>query len=293
MTSPPANTHPTPKPRPWWRRFLVPVALVYAVWLAIGCAVQRSVVFPRHMAAPSPQPGIDIPDLQMTWLETDQGKVEVWFAPGHGVSADHPGPAVIFAHGNAELIDDQGSMVYGYRKMGVSVLLVEYRGYGRSAGSPSQHHITQDLIAAYDQLIARPEVDANHIVFHGRSVGTGVACSLAAHRPPAALILRSPFLSVATMMAKFGIPRLFVLDPFDNLAVVQSFKGSVLVMHGNLDEVIPFAHGQQLAEAAERGTFVEFDSHHNDFPDSGSRHWEVVRDFLNQAEIIAPPTPAP
>src|SRR5688572_30832441 len=110
------------------------------------------------------------------------GPVEGWFLPAYGVAAGRPGPAVIFAHGNAEIIDPYALELEPYRRMGVSVLLPEFRGYGRSGGEPSEEGITDDFVAFHDLLAARPDVDPSRIVFHGRSLGGGVVCALAARR---------------------------------------------------------------------------------------------------------------
>ena len=79
--------------------------------------------------------------LKKIWLDTEEGRVEAWLIPGDDVSAERPGPAVVFTHGNAELIDYWPAALAGYQKLGATLLLPEYRGYGRSAGSPSQEKI--------------------------------------------------------------------------------------------------------------------------------------------------------
>ncbi len=257
----------------------------YGLWLVAGCAVQRSVLFPRHATRQAADPGRGFPTLEINWLETDEGKVETWFVPAP--MSPTPSPLVIFCHGNAELIDQQAAIAHGYHKLGCHVLLIEYRGYGRSAGAPAQQKLTNDFVKAYDQAVQRPDVDGARIVFHGRSVGTGVACALAAKRRPAALILRSPFRSVASMAIQFGILRPFVLDPFDNEAVLKKLDAPVLIMHGDQDRVIPPSHGQRLGQLSKNATFIAYEGFgHNDFPVQSPRHWQDLKAFLTWAKVL-------
>ncbi len=167
-------------------------------------------------------------------------------------------------HGNGELIDDHVRALAPLAAEGVGVLLVEYPGYGRSAGSPNQRSITAAVVAAFDYLSAQPRVDAERIVAYGRSIGGGAACALSAVRPVAALVLESTFTRLADLMPPF-LPRVLMLDRFDNLAVVSAGDSPVLVLHGERDSVIPYAHGEALARAAGT-TPVPMACGHNDCP---------------------------
>ena len=259
---------------------------IYVIWLGLGMLIQRRIVFPRHFAAEARHPGIDVPGLEKRWLSTPQGPVELWFMPGEGASPDRPSPAVLFAHGNGELIDGLPEQLDPWRQRGLSVMLCEYRGYGRSSGSPSQKRITQDFTRAYDLLAERPEVDPERIIFHGRSLGAGVVCSLARHRQPAAMILQSPFISVARLCAPYLIPRPFVLDPFDNAAVLRQLDVPILIQHGTEDRIIPISHGRRLQEIARRATLNEYECGHNDFPVESPRYWNEMERFLKEHELL-------
>jgi fermentation-respiration switch protein FrsA (DUF1100 family) len=261
-------------------------AILIVVFVGLLWAIQRRLVFPRHMVQPERGAGDGIEGLERLRL----GEVEAWFLPGDGSGAQRPAPAVIFAHGNAELIDPYARELEPYRRMGVSVLLPEFRGYGRSGGEPSQEGITGDFVRFYDLLAARPDVDRSRIVFHGRSLGGGVVCALAAERPPAALILLSTFTSVADMAyASFFVPRFLVKDPFDNLAVLEKLDRPVLIVHGRRDDVVPYAHAERLARVAPRATRVSYDCAHNDCPPDARAYWDDVRSFLVGAKIVAQP----
>jgi fermentation-respiration switch protein FrsA (DUF1100 family) len=170
--------------------------------------------------------------------------------------------------------------------MGISVLLPEYRGYGRSGGDPSEDNITDDFVGAYDLLASRPEVDRSRIVFHGRSIGGGVVCALAAKRPPAAMILLSTFTSIPDITARYFVPRFLIRDPFDNVAVVRELDRHILILHGRRDELIPISHAAALERIARRPTRVDYDCNHNDCPPDAHAYWADIRSFLLAAGIL-------
>lgn len=267
----------------YWLLFLL---VVFVLWVLIVWFAQRSILYPRFILTrpiePHPPAGVEV------WQhEIPAGQVEAWFLAGEGVDADRPGPAVIFAHGNGELIDDWPDLLVGYRRLGVSVLLPEYRGYGRSAGSPAQDAITRDFTAFYDRLADRPEVDPDRIVFHGRSLGSGVVAGLAQHRPPAALILQSAFTSAADLARGFFVPRLLMRDPYDVLPVVQNYPGPVLILHGRDDELIPYTHANRLHAAAPDSELIFYDVGHNDLPPARA-YWADIERFLRRADVLPP-----
>lgn len=256
------------------------VALVFgAVWL------QRAMLFQRNI--PREVPGaLRTPGLERWWLESDEGEVEAWFLPGGGVDAAHPGPAVIFTHGNGELIDHWPHALERYRALGVSVVLPEYRGYGRSAGSPSEAAIRDDLRTLYARLLEEPRVDTERLVYHGRSLGGGAICTLVSAHPPRALILESTFTSVPDVAAAMRVPRFLIVDRFESLPVVGAYAGPILVFHGTRDEVIPTVHGRRLARSNEHARLVLYDAGHNDLPPPGTDYWEQIERHLRGAGIL-------
>jgi fermentation-respiration switch protein FrsA (DUF1100 family) len=270
-----------------WRAvtYILAALLIYG---ALMFSLQRLILYPRHAARPLPNPGQGVSGLLRLTVESDQGPVEGFYLPGEGASAARPGPAVIFAHGNAELIDYWPGEMARYRRMGLGVLLPEYRGYGRSAGSPGQEAITADLLHFHDWLVARPEVDPKRIVYHGRSLGGGAVCALAVHRPPAALVLQSTFTSIRRMARRFLMPGFLVRDPYDNLTVVRGLSCPVLVVHGRRDSLIPFAHAEDLrAAAGDRARLVAYpEADHNNCPPDWTAFWDEVERFLREARIV-------
>lgn len=269
--------------------------VVYVAWCAVLWFVQTELLFPARLAAATMTAGADvdaaIPGVERLWITTPGGeRVEGWLVAPDEPPPSGRAPAVIVFHGNAETIDHSIGHAEMYAALGWAVLLPEYRGYGRSGGSPSQAAIAEDMRAFYDLLAARPEIDPSRIVFHGRSVGTGVACDLARSRPPAGLILESPFTSVASFCWGYGVPSVLCRHPFRNDRVVRGFPGPVLVMHGSEDEIIPVEHGRRLAAIANDATLVEMPAGHNDFPPDWGRYEEAIRTFLGR---IGGPPPGP
>lgn len=246
-------------------------------------ALQRQILFPRHYLAPDERPLQAMPEIQRIWITSDQGPVEGWYIAGLRPQNAAPGPAVIFAHGNGELIDYWPLELAHFARWGIGVLLCEYRGYGRSAGDPSEPAIAADFQQFHDWLVARPEVDPSRIIFHGRSLGGGAVCLLARRREPAALILQSTFTSVADVARRMLIPRALVVDRFESLDVVSRLRCPLLVIHGRHDSLIPFSHAERLHAAAANSTLVAYAADHNDCPPDWPRYWRDVARFLERA----------
>ena len=244
--------------------------LACVAYVALVLGAQRRLVFPAPRTG-LPSAAVLHPDVEVLDLDG----VEAWLAGPLG-NREGPAPAVIFSHGNGELIDHWLAPMRTLRERGVAVLLVEYPGYGRSRGRPSEKAITRTLIAGYDALVARRQTDPERVIAYGRSLGGGAACALARHRPLAALILESTFTSVRRMARAAGVLGPLVLDPFESLDVVRDFAGPVLVVHGRHDAIIPVAHGRALHDAARQGTLHVLACGHNDCP----RPWDEIDRFL-------------
>ena len=269
-----------------FRRLGIGTTIAYLTYAGLFFLFQRQVLYPGQYIKPPPgvEPGQDNPEVW--WLDTGQGPVEAWFMPAPGASAANPAPAIIYAHGNGELIDDWPRELARFLDLGISLLLVEYPGYGRSSGSPSQRSITKTMLAAYDRLAARPEVDSKRIIAQGRSLGGGAASIVAANRPTAALILESTFSSVRSFARNYGLPGFLMRDPFENDAVVRRYAGPILIIHGVEDTLIPLTHGQALAGLASQATLITYQCGHNDCPPDWAQYWRDMTTFLRQARII-------
>lgn len=258
--------------RPRLRRFgksVLTCALIFVVvYVVLVLAVQRSVVFPGRTLPPPAAVALPV-GVEQLYVEHEQGRTHAYFMPGEGVDAENPGPVVIYAHGNFELAENYPWDWQRYTRQGVSVLVPEFRGYGHAHGSPSKARIDADFAAFYEQMIARPDVDADRVVYHGRSLGGAVVASLAEQHPPAALILESTFTSVRSMAWRFLVLPVLVRDPYDTRSVLQDYAGPVLIVHGEEDNIIPISHAHQNHAASQTSTLHTYPMNHNDaWPDA-------------------------
>lgn len=261
------------------RRVILAFFAFVALYLGAVFVGQRSLLFPRPGLARAPaRPA----DATSSWLATSAGRVETWYLPPKTES--DPAPLLIYFHGNGEVIDYLPAYFDEPRSWGMAVMLVEYPGYGRSEGAPSEASITSAALAAFDWAARQKHIDASRIVAHGRSLGGAAATIVAAKRPVAALVLESTFTSVRSFAHRFLVPEFFVRDPFDSLSLLRTYAGPTLLFHGDRDEVIPFEHGEALARAARRGRFHRLGCGHNDCP----AQWAVIRGFLLEHSILRP-----
>jgi hypothetical protein len=260
--------------------------LLYVAYCGLLYFFQRQILFPRSLVPQPLKSDQHIAGLQKLWLNTGFGKVEAWFLPPASGRPAAPAPAVIFGHGNGEIIDFWPATLEGFTRLGIALLLVEYPGYGSSAGSPSQDSIAQTFVAAYDELVLRKDIDSSRIIFFGRSLGGGAVCALAQRRSSAALILMSTFTSVRSFAKQFLVPSFLVRDPFDNLSVIKNYTGPILILHGRRDEVIPFSHGRKLFKSVQNGKMIAYDAGHNDCPPDWKVFWRDVEGFLHDIGLI-------
>lgn len=273
--------------RPIWQRILIYFVIFYAVWCAILYFYQDHLIFPRDLTGAPSKRLFHSQTIQLERNVPEVGKVVAWFIRPPNLPPETKTPLVVHFHGNAELIDDQDATIMRYHKLGVSVLLPEYRGYGRSAGTPSEEAIASDAIYFYDEALKRPDIDPSRILIHGRSLGGGPAARLAEQRPPRALILESTFTSAASLAHKYYAPAFLAKSPFYVDRVVESLDVPILIFHGCNDTIIPAWHGRALRDLARRAIYVEFTCDHNDFPgmDNDEKFWQHIEQFLRETGV--------
>jgi len=260
------------------------VALAYLGYALLLFMLQRSVIYPGVALSPPRTAGSAPEGITQVWLEAPFGRTEAWLFES-GDSA--PGPALVFAHGNGELIDNGRAEMEALSALGLTVLAVEYPGYGHSEGRPTRASIAKTFTLAYDWLVALPSVDADRVVLMGRSLGSGAVGDLALERPARALVFHAPFASTASMAWEvFKAPGLLVRDRFDNQRVVRRFRGPILLVHGTRDEVVPYAHSVRLEALREDVELMSLDCAHNDY----YRHWpeivDRIRGFLVASGVL-------
>lgn len=175
---------------------------------------------------------------------------------------------VVHFHGNAETIDDNVTLARTVQKRGASMVLVEYRGYGRShaAGPSNERGLYADASAILENLAARG-IGADRVVLWGQSLGTGVATEMAKRGKGQRLVLVAPFTSTVAL-ARRAMPVLpaewIMVDRFDNLAKAPDVAARTLVVHGDADDVIPVEFGEELSRTLPHATFYKVSGGHHD-----------------------------
>ena len=209
-------------------------------------------------------------------LETVDGvRVHGWFIPG-------PSPRVLlYFHGNAGNISHRLQSIREFHDLGLSVFIIDYRGYGQSGGTSTEAGLYRDAEAAWGYLTKSRGIAAKDVILFGRSLGASVASWLAMREDAGALIVDSAFTSVPDIgqQAYPWLPvRLLSRFRHPTREHVASSKCPVLVVHSRDDEIVPYRHGETIFGAAsEPKTFLEIRGGHND---AHSRSAEAYRDGI-------------
>jgi fermentation-respiration switch protein FrsA (DUF1100 family) len=244
---------------------LAAVVTAYLLVVVLVWAFQdRLIFFPgvgRDVSMTPRAAGLDYEDVKLA--TADGETLAAWW-----VSPPTPRGAVVLFHGNAGNIAGRVPYAAMFHRLGYATLLVEYRGYGASTGTPSEAGTYQDAEAAWRYLTETRQFAPARIVVMGESLGGGVATWLAARKKPGALILASTFTSVPDVGAPvywFLPVRLISRTRYDNLSRMPEIACPVLVAHSPDDEIIPVSHGEALFMAApEPKLFVRLAGGHND-----------------------------
>lgn len=174
----------------------------------------------------------------------------------------------LMCHGNGGNIGDRLHPIGLFHELGLNVLIFDYRGYGESAGKPSEEGTYRDAFAAWQYLVEKRNTPPDRIVVFGRSLGGAVAAALAERVTPAALILEATFTSIPDMGKNIypWLPiRLLSRYRYDTIARLERIRCPALIAHSRDDDMIPFEHGQRLfAAAREPKTFFELTGNHNE-----------------------------
>ena len=178
----------------------------------------------------------------------DNLRLNGWFIP-----AENPRGTLLFCHGNAGNISHRLEIIEIFYKLSLNVFIFDYRGYGKSQGTPSEDGLYQDVQAAYQYLLSRRDVDKETIVIYGKSIGANVAIHLASKVDLVALIAESGFTS-AYDMGKELFPYLhikwIITIKYDAEDMIKNIAIPKLIIHSKDDEIMPFRFGEKLFEAA-------------------------------------------
>jgi fermentation-respiration switch protein FrsA (DUF1100 family) len=215
-------------------------AVCYAVILILAMIFEDKLIYFPTKDGVGPSPGEEV------WLTAADGvKIHGWYLPHPQAKA-----TILHLHGNAGNLEDRRDLVRRLHELGVNVMAIDFRGYGKSEGKPREAGVYADSRAAYDWLLAKTTAD--RIVLHGESLGAGPACELAATLPCGGLIVQSAFTSARDMAPRVLpiVPKWLVRTRFDNLEKVARISCRKLFIHSRQDEMTPFDMGERLFAAA-------------------------------------------
>ena len=270
-------------------RIVRPVLLAVALLLVLPVLFEKSLIYHPSREHDVSARGLGLAHESVALTAEDGVRLDALFLP-----AKDSRVTVLFTHGNAGNLSHRlDRTIFLQGRLGADVLLFDYRGYGRSEGSPDEEGTYRDARAAYRWLTEERKIPPDRLVLFGESLGSAVALDLALSRPCRALVLEAPFTSVpdmARVVLPF-FPRSFVRTQYDNLGKIPRLRVPLLVLHGERDEVVPFAQGRRLFEAApepKRFFPVPGAGHNDAYLVGGDAYWRAVADFL---ETASPSTP--
>jgi len=250
---------------------LLAMGLVLYLLLAIGAHfLSLKMLFPRPPVKYELGPNY----LQLTTPEGVKIAARHWVNPQAKYT-------MLYLHGNYEELGSLGEYIPTFVAAGYDVFAIDYRGYGRSEGAPSEANLYADTRLAYDYLRNKLGVPADRIMIFGYSLGGGPAVELAVSQPAAGLVLQGAFVSAYRTMT--GIP-LFPWDKFVNLSKVPRLRCPVMVIHGMADGTVPFLHGVKLygaITARKTHLFVAGGPHGGLADFTGPLYWAELKKFTD------------
>jgi uncharacterized protein len=225
--------------------FALLLVLFGTLWLA-----QRWLIYYPEPAPPPPVL-VGLPSADLVSFTTEDGlHLEGWIVRP---TAPPTGRMVIIFNGNAGHRGLRAPLAAALAAYGLTCLLFDYRGYGGNPGLPSERGLTRDARAARAAVEALDGVDARRITYYGESLGAAVAVRLAVDHPPEALILRSPFTSLAEVGQRhfpFLPVRWLLRDRYETIGLIEQIHAPLLVIAGTADRIVPFEDSERLFEAA-------------------------------------------
>jgi len=281
----PGDADERTRPRIWKRLGRLAILIVFtyvAVCVAVAFFQARLIYFPSRGYDQTPEDAAI--RFETVRLETADGETVVgWYVPRVNATA-----TVLFFHGNAGNMSDRLYDARVLKDLGFNVLLIDYRGYGESTGSPSEDGLYADAGAAWKYLTQTRGVPTERMVLFGRSLGGAVAIELAKRHEPAVLVVESTFTRLADVgnhHYAFLPVSLMLTQRFDSVTKIPHIACPKLILHGTDDQLIPIALGRRLfAAAAEPKQFIQTPGGHNNSGFTFTEEYiRKFADFVNGA----------
>ena len=252
----------------------------------------RFIFFPSPVIETTPE--IFNLDYQDVWLpvNTKSGieRLHGWFLPYSSTNVK----VLLYLHGNGVNIGGNVAHANRFHRLGFSVFIPDYRGYGRSEGGfPTEATVYQDAAVAWNYLVQERKIQPSQIFIYGHSLGGAVAIDLAVKHPDAAgLIVENSFTSIRDIVDDQSVYRIFPIDlilhqRFDSIGKVPDIKMPVLFVHGKADLLVPAIMSQQLYEAAPQPKHLVLipDAGHNNTAEvAGEKYFQLIQNFVKQVK---------
>ncbi len=253
---------------------------IYVIVVLLLFTIQKRLIFSPNRTLSYDPEDIGLDYEHVTFETRDEVKLHGWYIPHRNAKA-----TVLFFHGNAGDIADRMDTILQWHRLEVNFLIFDYRGYGKSEGSPSENGLYRDAEAAYEYLIKHQQVDKDQLIVMGRSLGGAIAAWLGAHRQCRMIILESTFTSapeVAADIYPIFPARYLIRYRFQVKKWVDKIRVPILIAHSIDDNLIPYAHGKELYDVAHPPKkFVKLrGAHASATIDSREEYEEAVRKFL-------------
>ncbi len=222
-----------------------------------------------------PHPGKVVMESFLLELPDEAGAIRVCYSP-----APPGGITILYSHGNAQDLGTIWPQLGAYRKRGYGVLAYDYEGYGGSTGQPSEMAVYRDAERCWQFLTEEKGISPKSIALCGHSLGTGPSVWLATRHSALSLELDAPFTSTFAVAGLGWLPK----NRFPNLKRIKQIIPPLLIVHGNMDQVIPYRHGIALFDnAPEPKRFLEIQKGSHTPPLSRSEYWTTLQEFLDAA----------
>lgn len=263
------------------------ILILFVIFVFAACVryiESHSIFHPTKDVAVTPNfAGLSFEDV---YFETKGNiKLNGWLVKAPGAKS-----TFLFLHGNAGNLSHRLEKILMFHRMGVDIFIIDYRGYGKSEGSPSEEGIYEDTLAAYEYLTVKNNIAPSKIVAYGDSLGGVAAVDLAARRPLAALIVDSSFSSAADISKEIFpvVPAFLLKTKMDSARKIKTVSIPKLFIHSINDEIIPFKLGKKLFEAAvPPKEFVQIAGGHNtNHIDSHDLFIGAITQFLRKLDLI-------
>lgn len=243
---------------------------ITAIIFAGGYVVFALILFfmqARFVFVPSREIEADPSDIGLRYENVDFVSPDIVDLHGWYIPAEKERAVLLFCHGNAGNISHRLESIQLFNRLGLSVFIFDYRGYGRSGGEPSEEGTYKDAVGAWQWLIDKKQYAPERIVVFGRSLGGAVAAHLASEKNPKVLIIESAFTSVGDMGARiypYMPVKLLIRYHYRTIDYIDRVKCPVMVIHSPDDELVSFKQGRRLYDAArEPKEFLEITGGHN------------------------------